>query len=148
MCLVIDIRHGTHLIESELPCNAFLLMTQLSTTPIAIGIAQHEETRCLIVIDAHQCDSPPQMSTPTQTVNKLLPGPIRRRSSLKPLIPLALQKPGIEMLKVSVKSSRRVKSRKAWLEMGTRGSSYDTEDIRVCWEKNSRGVGALVILLL
>ncbi|GAA5938629.1 phosphatidylinositol phospholipase C [Sporobolomyces koalae] len=68
-------------------------------------------------------------------------------------IPPKLVKPGIEMLKVSVKSARRVKPRRVWLELG-----HDTpedgeiglevgvgvvggQDVKLCWEKNGRGLG-------
>ena len=53
-------------------------------------------------------------------------------------IPPSLLKPGTEMIKVSAKSTRRVQTKKVWLELG---SGFGSGDIRICWDKNSRGVG-------
>lgn len=64
--------------------------------------------------------------------------PTRRRSIFQP-IPPSLLKPGTEMLKVSAKSTRRVQTKKIWLELG---SGFGSGDIRLCWDKNGRGVGA------
>ncbi|CEQ42345.1 SPOSA6832_04140 [Sporobolomyces salmonicolor] len=68
-------------------------------------------------------------------------------------IPATLVKPGMEMLKVSAKSARRVKPRRVWLETGS-DTPEDGElglevgigvvggqDVRLCWEKNGRGIG-------
>jgi phosphatidylinositol phospholipase C delta len=63
------------------------------------------------------------------------------------LLPPLLLKPGTEMLKVSVKSARRVKSRRVWLElaedeMGALGLEMGAgsgQDIRICWEKGGKG---------
>lgn len=65
------------------------------------------------------------------------PTPPRRRPSFQP-IPSSLVKPGTEMLKVSAKSTRRVQTKKVWLELGT---GYGPGDVKFCWEKNGRGVG-------
>lgn len=68
-------------------------------------------------------------------------------------IPSQLVKPGIEMLKVSAKSARRVKPRKLWLEIG--GDTPDDgevgleigvgvvggQDVRLCWDKGGAGIG-------
>lgn len=68
-------------------------------------------------------------------------------------IPSQLVKPGIEMLKVSAKSARRVKPRMLWLEIG--GETPDDgelglelgvgivggQDVRLCWEKGGAGIG-------
>ncbi|POY76340.1 hypothetical protein BMF94_0536 [Rhodotorula taiwanensis] len=69
-------------------------------------------------------------------------------------VPTALIKPGIEMLKVSAKSARRVKPRRVWLETrndreGTsadRGLDEDfggvsNQEVSLCWEKNGPGLG-------
>lgn len=53
-------------------------------------------------------------------------------------IPPSLLKPGTEMIKVSAKSTRRVQTKKVWLELG---SGFGSGDIRICWDKSSRGVG-------
>ena len=69
-------------------------------------------------------------------------------------IPVELVKPGMEMLKVSAKSARRVKPRKVWLELasetpddGEMGLEVGIgvvggQDVRLCWEKNGPGIGA------
>lgn len=64
----------------------------------------------------------------------------------------ALARPGVEMLKVSTKSSRRVKNRRVWLETASAGGTSDDElidrlggvlqagsgsAVRLCWEKSS-----------
>lgn len=89
-----------------------------------------------------------------------------RKTSTLLTIPPRLLKPGIEMLKVSAKSARRVKSRKVWLELtntsclkkeldlldidnivgegciGSNSKRILSQDIRICWEKSTRGVGS------
>lgn len=66
-----------------------------------------------------------------------------RRRSVALAIPPQLVKPGMEMLKISTKSSRRVKSRKIWLERGgdDQPTSGAAKDLKLCWEKSWRGVG-------
>ncbi|GAA5905492.1 phosphatidylinositol phospholipase C [Sporobolomyces salmoneus] len=68
-------------------------------------------------------------------------------------IPSQLGKPGVEMLKVSAKSGRRVKPRKVWLELGHETPEdgeiglevgvgvVGGQDVKLCWEKNGRGLG-------
>ncbi|GAA5905003.1 hypothetical protein JCM8208_007657 [Rhodotorula glutinis] len=68
-------------------------------------------------------------------------------------IPVELVKPGMEMLKVSAKSARRVKPRRVWLELasetpddGEMGLEVGIgvvggQDVRLCWEKNGPGLG-------
>ncbi|GAA5953650.1 hypothetical protein JCM3765_006927 [Sporobolomyces pararoseus] len=68
-------------------------------------------------------------------------------------IPFQLAKPGLEMLKVSSKSARRVKPRKVWLEIGHETPEdgeiglevgvgvVGGQDVKLCWEKNGRGLG-------
>ncbi|GAA5972511.1 hypothetical protein JCM11641_001877 [Rhodosporidiobolus odoratus] len=67
-------------------------------------------------------------------------------------IPQQLVKPGMEVLKVSAKSARRVKPRKLWLELGTEMPEdgelglevgiglVGGQDVKLCWEKNG-GLG-------
>lgn len=71
------------------------------------------------------------------------------------VIPPQFLKPGVEMLKVSRKSARRVKPRKMWLEIssetpedGELGLEVGVgmvggQDVRLCWEKNGLGIGEL-----
>ncbi|GAA6010969.1 hypothetical protein JCM11491_005887 [Sporobolomyces phaffii] len=68
-------------------------------------------------------------------------------------IPSQLVKPGVEMLKVSAKSARRVKPRKVWLELGNETPEdgeiglevgigvVGGQDVKLCWEKNGKGLG-------
>ncbi|GAA5842020.1 hypothetical protein JCM5353_001096 [Sporobolomyces roseus] len=68
-------------------------------------------------------------------------------------IPPSLVRPGVEMLKVSAKSARRVKPRKVWLELGNETPEdgeiglevgvgvVGGQDVKLCWEKNGRGLG-------
>ena len=68
-------------------------------------------------------------------------------------IPQTLVRPGVEMLKVSAKSARRVKPRKFWLELGNETPEdgeiglevgvgvVGGQDVKLCWEKNGRGLG-------
>ncbi|GAA6059835.1 hypothetical protein JCM10212_003747 [Sporobolomyces blumeae] len=68
-------------------------------------------------------------------------------------IPPSLVKPGVEMLKVSAKSARRVKPRRVWLELGNETPEdgeiglevgvgvVGGQDVKLCWEKNGRGLG-------
>ncbi|GAA5947791.1 hypothetical protein JCM10213_002114 [Rhodosporidiobolus nylandii] len=68
-------------------------------------------------------------------------------------IPHELVKPGMEMLKVSAKSARRVKPRRVWLELGNETPDdgevglevgvglVGGQDVRLCWEKNGGGLG-------
>lgn len=53
------------------------------------------------------------------------------------------------MLKISTKSSRRVKSRKIWLERGgdDQPTSGAAKDLKLCWEKSWRGVGRPAFVL-
>ncbi|KAL8291858.1 hypothetical protein RQP46_002116 [Phenoliferia psychrophenolica] len=76
---------------------------------------------------------------------------LSRRRSHAVAIPCALLKPGVEMLKVSAKSARRPKSRRLWLEVPSTGKDQPRTEVglgqramsnvRICWEKNWRGVG-------
>jgi phosphatidylinositol phospholipase C delta len=57
------------------------------------------------------------------------------------------------MLKVSAKSARRVKPRKVWLELGNETPEdgeiglevgvgvVGGQDVKLCWEKNGKGLG-------
>ncbi len=69
-------------------------------------------------------------------------------------VPVQLIKPGLELLKVSAKSARRVKPRKVWLETmsdkdrdgGNLGLELDLggvskQEVKLCWEKNGAGLG-------
>ncbi|GAA5862371.1 hypothetical protein JCM3774_002495 [Rhodotorula dairenensis] len=71
-------------------------------------------------------------------------------------LPAQLIKPGIELLKVSSKSARRVKPRRVWLEtihdIKDRDSGADLgveldlggvskQEVKLCWEKNGAGLG-------
>ncbi|GAA5958381.1 hypothetical protein JCM8115_002449 [Rhodotorula mucilaginosa] len=69
-------------------------------------------------------------------------------------VPVQLIKPGLELLKVSSKSARRVKPRKVWLETmsekdrdgGNLGLELDLggvskQEVKLCWEKNGAGLG-------
>ncbi|BGP42650.1 hypothetical protein JCM10449v2_006662 [Rhodotorula kratochvilovae] len=68
-------------------------------------------------------------------------------------IPVQLVKPGMEMLKVSAKSARRVKPRRVWLELASETPDdgelglevgigvVGGQDVRLCWEKNGPGLG-------
>lgn len=71
-------------------------------------------------------------------------------------VPVQLIKPGLELLKVSAKSARRVKPRKVWLETmsdkdrdgGKFGLELDLggvskQEVKLCWEKNGAGLGKL-----
>ena len=71
-------------------------------------------------------------------------------------VPMQLIKPGLELLKVSAKSARRVKPRKVWLETmsdkdrdgGNLGLELDLggvskQEVKLCWEKNGAGLGKL-----
>ncbi|KAM0751272.1 PLC-like phosphodiesterase [Meredithblackwellia eburnea MCA 4105] len=92
---------------------------------------------------------------PHSTSNQSQPvAPSSRRRRSNPLsLPPALLKPGMDMLKVSHKSARRVKTKKLWLEVpSTVEASGSTAsvggigtrtlaNVRLCWEKNWRGVG-------
>lgn len=61
------------------------------------------------------------------------------------------------MLKVSIKSARRVKPRKMWLEVGSETPEdgelglevgvgmVGGQDVRLCWEKNGLGIGKLCL---
>ena len=63
------------------------------------------------------------------------------------------------MLKVSAKSARRVKPRKVWLELGSETPEdgeiglevgvgvVGGQDVKLCWEKNGRGLGKLSLSL-
>lgn len=68
------------------------------------------------------------------------------------------------MLKVSVKSARRVKSRRLWIEVelgtggnvGSHGSQKDNglktvkgeaQNLRICWEKSGRGGGKFAFVI-
>ncbi|GAA5853659.1 hypothetical protein JCM8547_007400 [Rhodosporidiobolus lusitaniae] len=68
-------------------------------------------------------------------------------------IPNELVKPGMEMLKVSAKSARRVKPRRVWLELASETPDdgelglevgigvVGGQDVRLCWEKNGGALG-------
>lgn len=72
-------------------------------------------------------------------------------------IPSQLVKPGVEMLKVSAKSARRVKPRKLWLEVGSETPDdgelglevgvgvVGGQDVRLCWEKGGIGIGVCLL---
>ncbi|GAA5900925.1 hypothetical protein JCM6882_005980 [Rhodosporidiobolus microsporus] len=90
---------------------------------------------------------PPAAPDPT-------PPPTSSRSSFRGAftIPQQLVKPGMEMLKVSAKSARRVKPRRAWLELASETPDdgelglevgigvVGGQDVRLCWEKGG-GLG-------
>ncbi|ORY39486.1 PLC-like phosphodiesterase [Leucosporidium creatinivorum] len=98
--------------------------------------------------------APPMASTASEATPPSSEGlGARRRSVTSFSIPPQLIKPGVEMLKVSRKSARRVKPRKMWLEVGS-DTPEDGEmglevgfgmvggqDVRLCWEKNGLGIG-------
>lgn len=92
------------------------------------------------------------------------PPPVSRSSASRQsgsafVIPGQLVKPGLEMLKVSVKSARRVKSRRVWLELASEMPEdgevglevgigvVGGQDVRLCWEKNGPGLGELSALV-
>ncbi|GAA6033235.1 hypothetical protein JCM8097_003009 [Rhodosporidiobolus ruineniae] len=95
-----------------------------------------------VVVDASAAPLPPKPSAPP-------------RSSFKGLftIPQELVKPGMEMLKVSAKSARRVKPRRVWLELASETPDdgelglevgigvVGGQDVRLCWEKNGGALG-------
>lgn len=97
-------------------------------------------------------DSTGSDTFPAHAPSPLMPVMAPRRRSQAVAIPAALLKPGMEMLKLSGKAGRRPKSRRLWLEVPVslkEGSPGDVElgqramgNVRICWEKNWRGVGA------
>jgi phosphatidylinositol phospholipase C delta len=113
-------------------------MSLVSTTTAPIDIKIDTSS---LVLDGVLSASPSNLSTfDTQAIPKSEPP--RGRRTRSPVVPPSLLKPGVDMLKVSVKSSRRIKSRKVWLEMGTRVGNYGVDDVQICWEKSTRGVGS------
>jgi len=78
----------------------------------------------------------------------------RRPSRPRPsavVLPAELLHPGVEMLKVSAKSARRVKPRRVWLQaVSTEGGAgsgagpqgaREAAELAICWEKSGRTVG-------
>lgn len=98
--------------------------------------------------------APVPSSASPQGISSTAQTPPPRPSAFR--VPAQLIKPGIELLKVSSKSARRVKPRRVWLETindkdrdgADLGVELDLggvskQEVKLCWEKNGAGLGKL-----
>ncbi|BGP72999.1 hypothetical protein NBRC10513v2_006403 [Rhodotorula toruloides] len=125
---------------------------QAGAAPLQAALLQPETSSGTAELPPTAPSDSPAASAPTP------PPPITPRSSFSRQsatfeIPAQLVKPGMEMLKVSAKSARRVKPRRVWLELasetpedGEMGLEVGIgvvggQDVRLCWEKNGAGLG-------
>ncbi|BGO94412.1 hypothetical protein NBRC10512_003785 [Rhodotorula toruloides] len=128
------------------------MRAQAGAAPLQAALLQPKSPNSVAVL-------PPTGPADSQTpVVPTPPPPITPRSSFSRQfatfeIPAQLVRPGMEMLKVSAKSARRVKPRRVWLELasetpedGEMGLEVGIgvvggQDVRLCWEKNGAGLG-------
>ena len=150
------IDHGSDTIEKLLAlCRRVLtpaqLLEQYSEHRLSFADSLLSAAHDLPIINT-EAPSPDPCITASNSARDIPKAPRKQAAAFE--IPAQLVKPGVEMLKVSAKSARRVKPRKLWLEVG--GETPDDgelglevgvgvvggQDVRLCWEKGGTGIGA------